>query len=95
MDNYDICAKIEKYLSDEGIHADVTPASVDLPVVDVEIHWGDWKHEHGRAKWLVGQLGGVLFGTTVTEEDGSDCYSAFHRFYVGDINEDMLGGGNS
>lgn len=46
----------------------------------VEILWGDWKHEHARCDWLVSQHGGKPSGTMVTEEDGSDTYSAYH-FY--------------
>lgn len=52
-----------------------------IPVVVVEISWGDWKHEHWRADWLIEELGGTLVRTDVTEEDGSDCYSATH-YYV-------------
>jgi hypothetical protein len=50
-----------------------------------EIHWGDWKHEHLRLDWLVQEFfekKGLVVRKEVyvTEEDGSDCYSA-DRYY--------------
>lgn len=59
-------------------------AYVVADYIEVEINWGDWKHEHLRCKWLTEQLLemrgiGFDFDTFVTEEDGSDCYSAIHR----------------
>lgn len=75
--------KVQKLLDRDHICADVYP-HYGLPVVVIDIHWGDWKHDHGRAKWLVSQHGGNLIGSKVTEENGSDCYSAEHYFYFGD-----------
>ena len=49
-------------------------------LIAVEINWGDWKHEHARADWLIGENGGRLINEMVTEEDGSDCYSAVHYY---------------
>ncbi len=48
--------------------------------VKVEILWGDWKHDHARADWVVSNLGGKEWFTMLTEEDGSDCYSATHKY---------------
>ena len=73
-------AKIEKEVSDKGVYADVYQYA-DLPVVCVEINWGDWKHDHLRADWILEELGWNLFKTEITDEDGSDCYSAI-RYYV-------------
>ena len=47
------------------------------------INWGDWKHDHLRADWVAREffkaLGYTIDITTdVTEEDGSDTYSAVH-----------------
>ena len=80
---YDACDRIEKYLRDNRIYCDVYPYGDDMPVVNVEIRWGDWKHEHLRAKWLMGEVGAVYVNTVETEENGTDCYSAVHRFIVG------------
>ena len=85
----EISEKIDKYLRDNRLYADVHPYWDDLPVIEVDIHWGDWKHEHLRAKWLLEEIGVTFINTVVTEENGSDCYSATHRFYV---TEDVLGG---
>jgi hypothetical protein len=46
----------------------------------VSISWGDWKHEHLWARSLMSYLGYVEIGSKVTEEDGSDTYSAEHYF---------------
>jgi len=83
----EISERIDDYLRKNGMYADVRPYWDDLPVVDVEIHWGDWKHEHLRTKWLMEEIGVQLIQTIVTEENGSDCYSAIHQFYV---TEDVL-----
>lgn len=49
----------------------------------VEVIWGDWKHEHARLDWLMKENFPNLrnIHTTITEEDGSDCYSAIHYYY--------------
>ena len=50
----------------------------------IEIIWGDWKHAHLRADYLMEQFGFKAVSENVTEEDGSDCYSAIHVYeYVG------------
>lgn len=52
---------------------------------NVNISWGDWKHDHLWMKHFVGQFleskgFDYSIDSTVTEEDGSDCYSANHTF---------------
>lgn len=53
-----------------------------------EIRWGDWKHDHLRLDWLMREFlerKGVrvrCVDSDVTEEDGSDCYSATHYFIL-------------
>ena len=79
---YRLCEKVEKYLNDNRIYSDVTPYGNGLPVINVSISWGDWKHDHGRAKWLMHELGATYVGSEETEENGSDCYSAVHTFIV-------------
>lgn len=50
----------------------------------IDIHWGDWKHDHLYVKWKAKEAlaaRGLLVvreDSEVTEEDGSDCYSAIH-----------------
>jgi len=49
-------------------------------VIDINIEWGDWKHDHGYCDYLMEQIGYVKINEVVTEENGSDCYSSLHRY---------------
>ena len=69
--------EIEKMLRENNIWADVYE---ELSMIAVEINWGDWKHEHLAAKWLMKELGYEQEFERVTEENGSDTYSAIHYF---------------
>jgi hypothetical protein len=46
----------------------------------IEISWGDWKHEHLHADYVMKQHGFLLKNEVVTEEDGDDCYSSIHYY---------------
>ena len=47
----------------------------------IKISWGDWKHEHRATTSLMYNcLDLDETASWVTEENGSDCYSAVHRF---------------
>lgn len=72
MRNNDLYGEVYDEVHDENNH-----------VVAVEINWGDWKHSHLRLDWLVQKEMPELkkVQEEVTEEDGSDCYSAIHRFF--------------
>ena len=85
MTKADRVALVENMLAENGRdNYDVYGVS-DLPVVCVEIHWGDWKHDHACCDWLVeDKLGGTRIDVRVTEEDGSDTYSAIHYYFVDD-----------
>ena len=48
--------------------------------VTVLIEWGDWKHDHLRLKQIMEQNGFSQTDERLTEEDGSDCYSAEHIY---------------
>lgn len=62
--------------------------------VEVEIIWGDWKHDHAFVDWVFRQISGsLIYGERaliekaderITEEDGSDCYSSIHKFILSD-----------
>lgn len=65
----------------------------------VEVNWGDWKHDHlwldSFVKKLLKDEGyDATVSVQVTEEDGSDCYSAIHSFLVsfdkGGLEEDTV-----
>lgn len=46
----------------------------------IEISWGDWKHEHLYADYVMKQHDFLLKNEVVTEEDGTDCYSSIHYY---------------
>lgn len=72
---------IHDFLDDNGVWAEVWNLISDGGVaVAVDISWGDWKHQHLWARDLMSYIGYVEIGNKVTEEDGSDCYSATHYF---------------
>lgn len=48
--------------------------------VIIPISNGDWKHSHQWLDELMGRIEYKLQDETVTEEDGSDCYSADHKY---------------
>lgn len=81
---------IENKYNEYDLYADVCVKELlgDVLIVEVDINWGDWKHEHLKAKLLMvdiaDELGCRLLDSyeNVTEEDGSDCYSAVHTFYI-------------
>ena len=70
---------VQDFLNDNGVWADVYPYLGTSALV-VSIEWGDWKHSHLWAKTLMKYLGYTEVGEKVTEEDGSDCYSADHYY---------------
>ena len=69
---------IEKYLTDNQLYP-VDVFAADTRVM-VELHWGDWKHDHLRCDSLMKAKGYGLVEEEVTEEDGSDCYSAIRHY---------------
>ena len=71
---------VDELLKANNIYASVYQYG-QLPVVCVEIEWGDWKHEHWRADWLIEEeLKGNKIKVEITEDDGSDTYSAIHYY---------------
>ena len=71
---------IHDFLNDNGVWAEVYQYNQSNAAYVVSISWGDWKHEHLWARDLMSYLGYVEIGNKVTEEDGSDTYSAEHYF---------------
>ena len=54
--------------------------------VYASVSWGDWKHDHLFLKEIMFNRGYSIENEHVTEEDGSDAYSADYVF-VKDIND--------
>ena len=84
---HDFVRKIDDALMEHGVYAEVY-RDIDYFGRDflcIDISWGDWKHDHLRAKWVVEDVLGLdvmNWDTVVTEEDGSDCYSAHHSVWI-------------
>ena len=79
-ENYDDeCSIISRFLRDNQCYADEIWHENEIAVA-VSINWGDWKHDHRWCENLMGYLGYGELGCEVTEENGSDCYSAVHYF---------------
>jgi hypothetical protein len=73
--------EIESYLKRNDMHPDsITGIDSEGRLVEIEINNGDWKHEHGRCRHLMAQAGYVRQDIEVTQEDGSDCFSAVHTY---------------
>ena len=60
-----------------GLYAEPT---LKGKVTTIRIDWGDWKHEHGYADYVMQQNGFKKVGEQDYEEDGSDCYSSTHIY---------------
>ena len=75
--------KICELIKENNIMGEIVEESEERKMLAVEVIWGDWKHEHGRLDWLVGENFSDLrsIHTQTTEEDGTDCYSAIHYYY--------------
>ena len=48
--------------------------------IEVDIRWGDWKHDHGFVDYIMSGLGLSKLDERITEEDQSDCYSSVHIY---------------
>lgn len=69
---------ISRYLNDNGCyHDNVYHENEQLCVY---ISWGDWKHSFIWLNNLMKYIGYDFDDEEVTEENGSDCYSAIHYF---------------
>lgn len=71
--------RVFRFLHDNGVYSEVWKVH-GTSAIAVSISWGDWKHEHLWARDLMSYLGYTEIGNKVTEEDGSDTYSAEHYF---------------
>ena len=70
--------ELYKALREKDLYPDLS--ELDNGVIVASVEWGDWKHDHSYCDHLMRECGYVCTDEQVTEEDGSDCYSAIH-FY--------------
>ena len=76
--------KAIELLKENNLYTEAVWEELDGKILCVEINWGDWKHDHLRCDWLIKENFNVVFNSTeITEEDGSDTYSAIHRYLMG------------
>lgn len=73
--------QIDRFLADNGLYPDGVYTNSEGST-SVEISWGDWKHDHIWCDVLMKYLGyETECEEEVTEENGSDCYSAIHYYH--------------
>ena len=79
--NKTIEEKIYKLMKENKIYGDTVDVTENY--IAIEISWGDWKHEHLFFDWLMRDNIPELkeIKSFITEEDGSDCYSAIHYLF--------------
>ena len=77
--------RIRKIFKDNDLHYE-WDEDLTLPVVYVHVLWGDWKHDHAYLKHVMQENDFIFIGEEITEEDGSDCYSATHTYLSKTIN---------
>lgn len=75
----EIITKIYKVHEKYHIWPDVYK-SFDGDSIYVEIHKGDWKHEHLASEEIMESMGAHQIDELITWDDGSDCYSAVRRY---------------
>ncbi len=64
---------------------------VDKMILIISVQWGDWKHDHLALDKIAEEATHpVMIDKVVTEEDGSDCYSADHYFYYGPVKKEVV-----
>lgn len=72
--------QIHHFLSDNGLYPDDVYTNSE-GITSVQISWGDWKHGHIWCDYLMRYLAYETYcEEEVTEENGSDCYSAIHYY---------------
>lgn len=70
--------ELQKLLREKNIFGELEEISDKY--ITLQIDWGDWKHDHNYADYIMSEFGYYLIGKKITEEDGSDCYSALHYY---------------
>lgn len=71
--------KLQTYLKDNNLYYDYIYETDETFIIGIE--WGDWKHEHLYLNHLMNKLGLQYKNCVVTDENGSDCYSAEYEYY--------------
>ena len=91
--NINVEGKLNNFLNENDLYPELWREGNNIYV---SIHWGDWKHDHLRLHYLVNEFNKANdiniehINTQITEEDGSDTYSAIHVFEITDIVKEDL-----
>lgn len=73
--------EIYKELQDRGLYPELYERTIgNETMIVANVEWGDWKHEHRYLDYIMDELGYFVYKVDVTENDGSDCYSALHYY---------------
>lgn len=85
--NWDVADQLQDCFRDNKLWVDELHYNQVRDRIEFDINWGDWKHEHLRARWLLQELFEKLgieaeIDSYTTEEDGSDTYSAHYNVYA-------------
>lgn len=72
--------EVNKVFADDrdGLIAEIN--DLDTMEICICIEWGDWKHSHAYANYIMRQHGFVKTDEQITEEDGDDAYSSIHYY---------------
>lgn len=84
--NWDVADQLQDHFRKNNLWVDELHYNQANDRIEFDINWGDWKHEHLRAKWLLQELFETLgikaeIRSHTTEEDGTDTYSAHYVVY--------------
>ena len=63
-------------IEEEGVAVD----NCDYGRNSIHITWGDWKHSHKRADFIMNLFGFILKSEKIDEENGGDAYSAWRTY---------------
>lgn len=69
---------VVQVLREKGVFIDDTGYSEDA--FKLHIEWGDWKHDHWHADYIMKCFGFEFAGEEVTDSDMSDTYSAWRHY---------------
>ena len=51
--------------------------------VEIEVIWGDWKHDHRYLQYIMSRNHYRVVNRVITEENGDDAFSAEYEFKYG------------
>lgn len=72
--------KVNKEFKSERCRMIAEISDLNTMEIAITIEWGDWKHEHQYADYIMAKHGFTLIKEDVTEENGDDSYSSIHYY---------------